>query len=61
MKGENTMNELYVIYANTAYKKHLLMSLENQVYAKAIQMLLEQMRKNGFLAPTITSITVELK
>ena len=55
------MNELYVIYANTAYKKHLLMSLENQVYAKAIQMLLEQMRKNGFLAPTITSITVELK
>lgn len=55
------MNGLYVIYANTAHKKHLLMSTDIQVYAKGTQMLLEQMRKNGFLAPEITSITVELE
>ena len=55
------MNGLYVIYANTAYKKYSLMSTDNQVYAKSVQMLLEQMRKNGFLMLGITSITVEFE
>lgn len=55
------MNGLYVIYANTAYKKHLLMSTDNQAFVKPVQILLEQMRKNGFLASAITSITVELE
>ena len=55
------MNGLYVIYAHTAYKKHLLMSTDNQLYAKAVQMLLQQMRKNGFLASGITGITVEFE
>jgi hypothetical protein len=54
------MNGFYIIYANTAYKKYLLMDTDNQAYAKAIQVLLEQMRRNGFLASGITSITVEL-
>lgn len=55
------MNGLYVIYAHTAYKKFLLMNTDNQVYAKAIHILLEQMRKNGFLASGITGITVEFE
>ena len=55
------MNGLYVIYAHTAYKKHLLMSTDIQLYAKGTQMLLEQMRRNGFLASGITSITVEFE
>ena len=55
------MNGLYVIYAHTAYKKHLLMSTDNQFYAKAVQLLLGQMKNNGFLASGITGITVEFE
>lgn len=55
------MNGLYVIYANTAYKKHLLMSTDNQAFVKPVQILLEQMRKNGYLMSGITSITVEFE
>ena len=55
------MNGLYVIYAHTPYKKHLLMGTDNQLHAKAVQMLLQQMRKNGFLASGIMDITVEFE
>lgn len=55
------MNGLYVIYAYTAYRKHLLMSTDNQLYAKGTQILLEQMRSKGFLSAGITSITVEFE
>ena len=55
------MNGLYVIYAHTAYKKHFLMSTDNQTYAKGTQILLEQMRSKGFLSSGIMSITVELE
>lgn len=55
------MNGLYVIYAHTAYKKHMLMSTDNQAFVKPAQILLEQMRKNGFLASEITGITVEFE
>ena len=55
------MNGLYVIYAHTAYKKHILLGPNNQAFVKPVQLLLEQMRKNGFLASGITSITVEFE
>lgn len=55
------MNGLYVVYAHTAYKKHFLMSTDNQLYAKGTQILLEQMRSKGFLSSGITNITVELE
>ena len=55
------MNGLYVIYAHTAYKKHFLMSTDNQTFVKPVQILLEQMRKNGFIASGITNITVEFE
>ena len=55
------MNGLYVIYAHTAYKKHTLMSTNNQAFVEPAQILLEQMRKNGFLASGITGITVEFE
>ena len=56
---DNKMNGLYTIHANTAYKKILLMSTDNQLYAERTQMLLEEMREKGFLALGIASITVE--
>lgn len=56
---DNEINRLYAIYINTAYKKHLLASTDNQLYAERMQMLLEEMRKKGFLALGIASITVE--
>ena len=55
------MNGFYAIYAHTANKKYLLMSTNNQEFVKPAQILLEQMRKHDFLAPGITSITVEFK
>ena len=55
------MSGLYTIYANTAYKKHLLMATNNLQYIKMVQMLLQQMRKNGFLSSGIMDITVKFE
>lgn len=55
------MNGFYVIYAHTADKKYTLMSTNNKEFVEPAQILLEQMRKHGFLASGITSITVEFK
>ena len=55
------MNGLYVIYAHTADEKHLLMSTNNQAFVRPAQILLEQMRMNGFLASGITNVTVEFE
>ena len=54
-----TIKKLYTLYVNTAYKKHLLMSTDNQQHAEQTQMLLEEMRGKGFLAHGVASITVE--
>ena len=55
------MNGFYAIYAHTPHKKYLLMSTNNQEFVKPAQILLEQMRKHGFLASGITNITVEFE
>ena len=55
------MNGFYVIYVHTANKKHWLMRTNNQAFIEPAQILLEQMRKNGLLAPEITSVTVEFE
>lgn len=55
------MNGFIAIYAHTSYKKHLLMNTNSQDYAQTILMLLEQMRKTGFLAPNIMNVTAELE